>query len=141
MSAIPLHSFTIRGLEFKAFWMPESKTWFVQNHRVEFDFPGTEDIGLGKVKASLKKVLRDQYRYLLDNASRVIVRMWAGHLPRGREECDRTDEHRATIVRHADAASNAALTAGPQRRYHAPLSKMERTATSRLAIATRDAAR
>lgn len=75
MSSVLLHSFSMRGHEFRAYWMPDQKRWFAQNKRAEFDFPGCEDDGMGKVKAALKKVLRDQYRYLLDNASRVIARV------------------------------------------------------------------
>ena len=74
-SAVFLYEFQMCGLEFKAFWMPGQGRWFVQNHRAEFDFPGTDEMGKGRVKAELKKVLRKQYQFLLDNASRVIVRI------------------------------------------------------------------
>ena len=75
MEAVLLHNFKMRGHQFRAFWMPGQSAWFVQNKRAEFDVPGTEDMGLGKVKAALKKVLRKQYRFLLENASRIIVRV------------------------------------------------------------------
>lgn len=74
-SAVLLYEFKMRGHEFRAYWMPAVKSWFVQNERAAFDFPGHENDGEGRVKAALKKVLRKQYQYLLDNAHRIVARI------------------------------------------------------------------
>lgn len=74
-NGVLLHEFSMRGHDFRAYWMESQGRWFVQNRKAEFDFPGHEDDGLGRVKAQCKKILRKQYEYLLENASRVVIRI------------------------------------------------------------------
>jgi len=72
---ILLHEFELAGHEFRAYWSPSRKVWLLVNSRGQFSFEGPDSLGLGRVKATLKKLMVRQYQYLLQNADRVIARI------------------------------------------------------------------
>ena len=70
--AVLRFQFELGGHEFRTFWLPEKQEWLVVNHAGSFSFKGSENLGMGRVKAHMRKLLTAQYRFLLSNADRVI---------------------------------------------------------------------
>lgn len=75
MKAVLRFKFEIGGHEFSVFWLPERVEWLAVNSTGQFSFKGGENLGLGRLKAHMRKLLTAQYQYLLDNADRVIARI------------------------------------------------------------------
>lgn len=75
MNGVLLHTFQMGNHEWRAYFSEATQTWLLKNSRAAFAFTGKESLGEGRIKATLRRLLTEQYAYLRANSDRVIVRI------------------------------------------------------------------